>query len=166
MVTVSEQLERTGRLEDAGGLAYLSTLARDTPTAANVRAYADIVRERSLLRQLIRAGTEIASAVFNNDGAERARAGRPGRAEGLRDRRRAASASAMARCAVRTLLPAVIDQIDEWHNNPDKLRGLPTGFTDFDKLTGGLRAGDLSSWPAGPRWARRRWRSTWPSTPP
>ena len=45
--------------------------------------------------------------------------------------------------AVRTLLPGVIDQIDEWHNNPDKLRGLPTGFTDFDKLTGGLRPGDL-----------------------
>jgi replicative DNA helicase len=45
--------------------------------------------------------------------------------------------------SVRTLLPAVIDQIDEWHNNPDKLRGLPTGFTDFDKITGGLRPGDL-----------------------
>ena len=44
---------------------------------------------------------------------------------------------------MRTLLPAVIDQIDEWHNNPDKLRGLPTGFTDFDKITGGLRPGDL-----------------------
>ncbi len=44
---------------------------------------------------------------------------------------------------VRALLPAVIDQIDEWHSNPDKLRGLPTGFTDFDKMTGGLRPGDL-----------------------
>ena len=66
-------VERTGKLEDAGGLAYLSAVARDTPSAANVRAYADIVRERSLLRQLIRAGTEIAAAVFNNDG-ETARA--------------------------------------------------------------------------------------------
>jgi len=54
-VTVSQHLERTGKLEPAGGLAYLSSVARDTPTAANVRAYADIVRERSLLRQLIRA---------------------------------------------------------------------------------------------------------------
>ena len=68
VVTVSQHLERTGRLEDAGGLAYLSSVARDTPSAANVRSYADIVRERSLLRQLIRAGTEIATAVFNNDG--------------------------------------------------------------------------------------------------
>ena len=88
VVTVSQQLERTGKLEAAGGLAYLSSIARDTPTAANVRAYADIVRERSLLRQLIRAGTDIVSAVFNNDG-ETARVARgQGRAEGIRDRRR------------------------------------------------------------------------------
>jgi hypothetical protein len=67
-ITAAEQLERAGQLENAGGLAYLSSVARDTPTAANVLAYADIVRERSLLRQLIRAGTDIAAAVFNNDG--------------------------------------------------------------------------------------------------
>jgi replicative DNA helicase len=142
VVTVSQHLERTGKLEPAGGLAYLSSVARDTPTAANVRAYADIVRERSLLRQLIRAGTDIASAVFNNDG-ETARE-LVDRAEqrvfdiaewGFRKRDGAV--------AVRQLLPGVIDQIDDWHNNPDKLRGLPTGFTDFDKLTGGLRPGDL-----------------------
>ena len=142
VVTVSQELERTGKLEHAGGLAYLSSIARDTPSAANVRAYADIVRERSLLRQLIRAGTDIAAAVFNNDG-ETARA-LVDRAEqrvfeiaegGFRGREGAVS--------VRSLLPGVIDQIDEWHNNPDKLRGLPTGFTDFDKITGGLRPGDL-----------------------
>jgi replicative DNA helicase len=141
-VTVSEQLERTGKLESAGGLAYLSSLARDTPTAANVRAYADIVRERSILRQLIHAGTEIAAAVYKNEG-ETARE-LVDRAEqrvfeiaeeGFRGRQGA--------IAVRSILPQVIDQIDEWHSNPDKLRGLPTGFTDFDKITGGLRPGDL-----------------------
>jgi len=67
-VTVSEHLDRSGQLAAAGGLAYLATLARDTPTAANVRAYADIVRERSLLRQLLVAGTEIAASDFNNEG--------------------------------------------------------------------------------------------------
>ena len=67
-VTVSEHLERIVRLADVGGLAYLGTLVRDTPTAANVRAYAGIVRERSLLRQLLKAGTDIASSVFNNEG--------------------------------------------------------------------------------------------------
>jgi replicative DNA helicase len=142
VVTVSEQLERTGKLETVGGLAYLSSLARDTPTAANARAYADIVRERSLLRQLIQAGTEITSAVFNNDG-ETARE-LVDRAEqkvfeiaeqGFRGRQGA--------IPVRSILPQVIDQIDEWHSNPNALRGLPTGFTDFDKITGGLRPGDL-----------------------
>ena len=138
VVTVSEQLERSGKLESAGGLAYLSSVARDTPTAANVRAYADIVRERSLFRQLIQAGTEIASAVFNNDGqtardlVDRAEQRVFEIAEGSFRGRQGA-------VAVRTLLPQVIDQIDEWHANPDKLRGLPTGFTDFDKLTGGLK---------------------------
>ncbi len=142
VVTVSQELERAGKLEAAGGLAYLSSVARDTPTAANVRAYADIVRERSLLRQLIRAGTDIAAAVFNNDGeSARALVDRAEQrvfeiAEGTFRRREGA-------VSVRTLLPGVIDQIDEWHNNPDKLRGLPTGFTDFDRLTGGLRPGDL-----------------------
>ena len=142
VVTVSQQLERTAELEGAGGLAYLSAIARDTPSAANARAYAEIVRERSLLRQLIRAGTDIASAVFNNDGesardlVDRAEQRIFEIAEGSFRRREGA-------VAVRALLPAVIDQIDDWHNNPDKLRGLPTGFTDFDKLTGGLRPGDL-----------------------
>ncbi len=142
VVTVSQELERTGKLENAGGLAYLSSIARDTPSAANVRAYADIVRERSLLRQLIRAGTDIASAVFNSDGeTARALVDRAEQrvfeiAEGSFRRREGA-------LSVRTLLPGVIDQIDDWHNNPDKLRGLPTGFTDFDKITGGLRPGDL-----------------------
>jgi replicative DNA helicase len=142
VVTVSQHLERTGRLEGAGGLAYLSSVARDTPTAANVRAYADIVRERSLLRQLIRAGTDIVSAVFNNDGetartlVDKAEQKVFEIAEGSFRKRDGA-------VSVRSLLPAVIDQIDEWHNNPDQLRGLPTGFTEFDKLTGGLRPGDL-----------------------
>ncbi|HVY82968.1 MAG TPA: replicative DNA helicase [Steroidobacteraceae bacterium] len=142
VVTVSEQLQKLGQLENAGGLAYLATLARDTPTAANVRAYAELVRERSLLRQLIEAGNEIASSVFNTEGHsarelvdkaeqkvfEIAEAGFGGRDGAV---------------AVRTMLPALIDKIDEWHSNPDALRGLPTGFTDFDKITGGLRPGDL-----------------------
>src|SRR5262249_13654496 len=68
VVTVSERLQKLGELENAGGLAYLATLSRDTPTAANVRAYAELVRERSLLRQLIEAGTEIAGSVFNTEG--------------------------------------------------------------------------------------------------
>jgi replicative DNA helicase len=142
VVTVSEQLERHGRLVDSGGLAYLGTLARDTPTAANARSYAQIVRERALLRRLLEAGREIASSVFDEQGLsarelvdnaekrvfEIAELGSRGREGAVR---------------VSALLPSLIDKIDEWHTNPNKLRGLATGFTDFDKKTGGLRGGDL-----------------------
>ena len=142
VVTVSEQLERRGRLTDAGGLAYLGTLAGDTPTAANARSYAQIVRERALLRRLIEAGREIASSVFSDEGLSAREL--VDRAEGL--------VFEIAEQGVRTgsgavrvsaLLPPLIDKIDEWHSHPDKLRGLATGFTDFDNKTGGLRAGDL-----------------------
>lgn len=142
VVTVSEQLERSGRLEDAGGLAYVGQLARDTPTAANVRAYAAIVRERSLLRRLAKAGTDIAASVFQQEGAS---------ARDLVDRAEQAvfeiaeqgTRGREGALAVRSLLPGLIDKIDEWHTNPDALRGLPTGFTQFDRMTGGLRGGDL-----------------------
>ena len=142
VVTVSEQLERRGRLEDAGGLAYLGTLARDTPTAANVRAYANIVRERALLRALIEAGREITASVFSDEGLP---------ARELVDRAEARvfeiaeQGTRLGSGAVRVtaLLPPLIDKIDEWHANPNKLRGLATGFTDFDHKTGGLRGGDL-----------------------
>ncbi len=142
VVTVAEQLERRGRLEEAGGLAYLGTLARDTPTAANVRAYAQIVRERALMRRLIEAGRAITASVFSDQGLS---------ARELVDRAEAKvfeiaeqgarSGSGIVR--VSALLPPLIDKIDEWHTNPDKLRGLATGFADFDRLTGGLRGGDL-----------------------
>jgi replicative DNA helicase len=143
VVTVSEHLERASQLNDAGGLGYLGTLARDTPTAANVRAYAGIVRERSLLRQLLRAGTDIAASVFNNEGESArelvefaeskvfaiAEQGSRGKREGA--------------VSIQTLMPGLIDQIDDWHANPDGLRGLPSGFDEFDRKTGGLRPGDL-----------------------
>lgn len=142
VVTVCEQLERMGRLDAAGSLAYLSTLVRDTPTAANARAYAEIVRERSLRRQLVRAGTDITSSVFDDDGltarelVERAEQSVFAIAE-------AGSRGEQGTVQIRKILPKVIDQIDEWHSNPNELRGLATGFVDFDKVTGGLRPGDL-----------------------
>jgi replicative DNA helicase len=142
VVTVSEQLERRGQLSEAGGLAYLGTLARDTPTAANARTYAQIVRERALLRRLIEAGRSIAASGFSEEGLS---------ARELVDRAEALVFDIAERGArgqegavrVSALLPRVIDQIDQWHSDPDSLRGLATGFTDFDKKTGGLRPGDL-----------------------
>ena len=142
IVTVSEHLERAGKLQEAGGIAYLSSVARDTPSAANVKTYGTIVRERSLLRQLITAGNEIASAVYENDG----RNARELVDEAERRVFEISEGSSRGRggaIGVRTLLPGVIDQIDEAYSNPNSMRGLPTGFTDFDNMTGGLRPGDL-----------------------
>ena len=142
VVTVSEHLDRNGKLEEAGGLAYLSSVARDTPTAANVRTYAELVRERSLLRQLITAGNEIASAPFNNDGRT-ARELVDEAEQRVFTIAEGGFRGGQGAVAIRTLLPKIIDDIDDAFTNPDKLRGLPTGFTDFDKMTGGLRPGDL-----------------------
>jgi len=142
VVTVSEQLERRARLEDAGGLAYLGTLARDTPTAANARTYASIVRERALLRRLLEAGREIASSVFSDEGMS-ARELVDNAERRVFEIAEMGSRGHQGAVRVSALLPALIDKIDEWHTNPNKLRGLASGFTDFDSKTGGLRGGDL-----------------------
>jgi replicative DNA helicase len=142
VVTVSEQLSRRNQLNDAGGLAYLGELARDTPTAANVRAYAQIVRERSLLRSLISAGSEIVTSVFNEDGMSARDLVNMAEQRVFEIAERGTRRTDGAQ-AVRAMLPGLIDKIDEWHSNPDKLRGIATGFRDFDNKTGGLRGGDL-----------------------
>ncbi len=123
VITVSEQLQKLGELDNAGGLAYLGTLARDTPTAANVRAYAELVRERSLLRQLITAGHRDRGLGVQHRRPYGARARRQGRAEGLRDRgsrlRQPRRRGHRARHRCRTL----IDKIDAAYQNPDCAAG-------------------------------------------
>ncbi len=141
-VTVSEFLERKGRLEEIGGLAYLGTIARDTPSAANVRAYAEIIRERSILRQLVAAGGEIAAAATDSRG-------RPAREIVDEAERRVfeiaerGSRGRSGFVAVRDILPQTIDRLDLLHQSPGEIRGVPTGFTQLDRKTTGLQAGDL-----------------------
>jgi replicative DNA helicase len=142
VVTVSERLERRGKLADAGGLAFLSTLVRETPTASNARAYAKIVRERALLRALISAGNAITSSVFSDEGLSARELVNLAEQQVFAIAERGAGRTEGAQ-SVRALLPGLIEKIDDWHNNPDKLRGTPSGFLDFDKKTGGLRGGDL-----------------------
>lgn len=141
-VTLSEWLKSNGELEDAGGLPYLGALARDTPSSANIRAYADIVREKSVLRQLIEAGTQVAETGYNPDG--RASPDLLDHAERLifeiaeqsgRNRRGFQS--------VRDVLPDVVDRIDTLYHQDSDVTGLATGFTDLDRMTSGLQAGDL-----------------------
>jgi replicative DNA helicase len=142
VVTVSERLASRGKLDDVGGLAYLSTLVRDTPTAANARAYAQIVREKSLLRSLVSAGHAISSSVFNDEGASARDLVNEAERRVFEIAERGARRTDGAQW-VRRMLPGLIEKIDEWHSNPDAMRGLATGFVDFDRRTGGLRGGDL-----------------------
>jgi len=142
VVTVSEHLGNRGQLDDAGGLEYLATLANESPGAANARAYARILRERSMLRALISAGNQISGAAFTTDGrsaaeivdeAERlvfeiAESGARGRS-GFR--------------ALKQILPEAVDRIDLLHQSEGDITGISSGFTEFDKLTAGLQAGEL-----------------------
>mgnify|MGYP001818331543 FL=1 len=142
VVTVSEHLDTRGELEQAGGLEYLATLANETAGAANARAYAKIVRERSMLRALVNAGNEISGSAFATDGrsasqvlddAERmvfeiAEKGSRGR-KGFK--------------ALKDILPETVDRIDELHQSDGNITGISSGFNEFDKLTAGLQGGDL-----------------------
>jgi replicative DNA helicase len=142
VVTLSEHLQRNAQLDQAGGLAYLGTLARDTPSAANIRAYADIVRERALLRRLIEVGGEIASGALSTDG----RTARELVDDAERRVFEIAEQGARGRggfVKVGSILSTVVDRIDHLYRNPDELRGVPTGYTQLDQMTGGLQRGDL-----------------------
>jgi replicative DNA helicase len=142
VVTLAETLEHNGKLEDAGGLPYLGSIAKDTPSAANVNAYAKIVRERSVLRQLISVGTDISDIAFNPQGRESA---------DLLDeaeRRVFEIAEQEARGGggfqpLKTLLGKAVERIEILFQRNDPITGLATGFTDFDMMTSGLQRSDL-----------------------
>ncbi len=142
VITLSEQLAGINELDNAGGLSYLGGLAKNTPTAANIKAYATIVRERSILRQLIRTGTEIADNAFNPEGRDSAElldhceklvfeiAER-----GARGKRGFVS--------IKDLLVKAVDRIETLFQLDNPITGIPTGFNDFDEMTSGLQKSDL-----------------------
>ena len=141
-VTVSEVLGNKGIVDDVGGLAYLARLTRDTPSAANVRAYASIVRDYGLLRQLVHAGGEIAAAALDTQGRA------PGELVEEAERLVFAIAERGTRTRagfqnIRDVLPKTIDRIDMLHQNPGAFTGVATGYTELDRMTTGLQPGDL-----------------------
>ncbi len=142
VVTVYEHLQNLGKADDAGGLAYLNALAQYVPSAANIRRYAEIVRERAILRKLITASDEIATTAFNTQGravdkildeAEQKifNIGEEGSRmkEGFQ--------------GMDTLVVDLLDRVQEMADNPNDITGVPTGFIDLDRMTSGLQAGDL-----------------------
>ena len=141
VITLSERLHSGGDLEQAGGLPYLGDLARNTPSAANVQAYAQIVRERATLRRLISASNEIATRAFNPEG-------RTG-AEVLEEaeRRLMEIGEGRSRGAgpqpVQELLTRAMERIDELFEAKSSITGLSTGYIDLDNRTSGLQRADL-----------------------
>lgn len=142
IITVSEGLESARALEQVGGLTYLGGLAKNTPTAANIAAYAAIVRERSILRQLVEVGGEITEAAFLTQG----RSAR----ELLDDAERRVFAIAEqgghgggGPQGITEILARTVDRIDLLYNANSPITGVPSGFSDFDKLTTGFQVSDL-----------------------
>jgi replicative DNA helicase len=142
VVTLSEVLESTGQLQDAGGLAYLGMLANDTPSAANIVAYANIVRDRSVLRQLIHVGTEISDSAFSTEGRETA--------DLLENAERKVFEIAEQRqrgqggfSSIKSLLAQAVDKIETLYELDGDITGASTGFTDLDEKTSGLQPADL-----------------------
>ena len=142
VVTLGEWLENADLLEEAGGMGYLGELARNTPNAANITAYADIVREHSILRQLVQVGTDVANSAYFPEGrnaqelldhaeqkvftiAEQGKRGRSGFT------------------AIKDLLTKTVDRIDYLFQLDNPITGVPTGFNDFDEMTAGLQPSDL-----------------------
>ena len=144
VVTVAESLDLSGEGGETGGLAYLGELAANTPSAANIRRYAEIVRERAVLRQLVTAGDEIAGSALNPLGRD---------PKQLLDEAEArVFAIAEGGCRHQTgfqhinpLLTQVVERIQELHDrdNPSDITGVPTGYHDLDSKTSGLQPGDL-----------------------
>ena len=141
VLTVSEWLDAQGDAKVEGGLAYVGELVESTPSAANVAAYADIVRERAVLREMIATGSAIADRAYRTEG-------RPigdlvEEAEQLvyaiGDRRRSAGGPE----PIREVLVGVMERIDELHHVEGHITGVATGFIDLDRLTAGLQRGDL-----------------------
>jgi replicative DNA helicase len=142
VITVFEHLQSLGKAEEVGGLAYLNALAQYVPGAANIRRYAEIVRERSILRKLVSASDEIATSAFNPQGREVAKildeAEQKIFSIGEEGSRMKQGFQPMA-----SLVVELLDRVEEMSQNPNDITGVPTGFYDFDHMTSGLQPGDL-----------------------
>ena len=144
IVTVAESLENSAELSSVGGIVYLGALAQNTPTAANIRRYAEIVRERSIMRKLVEVGSGIAESAYNPQGRD---------AQQLLDEAEAkifqiaesGNRGSQGFVNIQTLLPQVADRIDYLYQreNQGSVTGIQTGFDDLDERTSGFQPGDL-----------------------
>ena len=141
IVTISEALESQGELDTVGGMVFVSELASSTPSASNVRAYAEIVSERSIVRRLINVAHEIADAGFNPEGRNSATLIDEAESKVFQigDDRPSTGGPE----AIRPLLTKAVEKIDLLYQNKGALTGVSTGFKDLDDITSGLQKADL-----------------------
>ena len=143
VITVFEALQSLGKAEDCGGLAYLNALAQSVPSASNVRRYAEIVRERSVLRKLISASDEIATTAFNPQGQPVSQILDEAESRIFRIGEEGSRGGAGFQ-AMDKLVQALIDRVQELEaNGSEDVTGIRTGFYDLDRMTAGLQKGDL-----------------------
>ena len=139
VVTVTEELSARKELEDVGGLSYLMELANAVPTAANVSYYAKIVEEKSILRRLIRTATKIVEDSFTReDEVEELLTEAEKKIMEVANRKNAGDFK-----HVKDVLVQTYDKIEQLQNRTGDVTGIPTGFTDLDRMTAGFQRNDL-----------------------
>ena len=144
VITVAESLEIAGELDKVGGLPYLGSLAQNVPSAANIRRYGEIVRERSIMRKLAEVGSDIASSAYNPTGRDAAQLLDEAESK-VFEIAEAGSKGKQGFVAMPPLLSQVVERIETLYgrDNPSDITGTATGFTDLDRMTSGLQPGDL-----------------------
>lgn len=142
VLTLSDLLRQRSDIENTNILAYLGTLANDIPSISNIRAYADIVREKSVFRQLVQVGNEIAASGLSPDGKgiENLLDEAEKKIFEITDR---SAQSGQGFVNIKSLLKTTVEQIDELYERADHITGVPSGFDEFDEKTAGLQDGDL-----------------------
>jgi replicative DNA helicase len=142
VITVFEQLQSLGKADEVGGLAYLNSLAQYVPSAANIRRYAEIVRERAILRKLLTASDEIATNAFNPQGKSVAKILDEAEQK-IFNIGEEGSRMKQGFQGMDTLVVDLMDRVQEMADNPNDITGVPTGFYDLDRMTAGFQAGDM-----------------------
>ena len=144
VVTVLESIEASEDKDKTGGAAYLAALAQNTPSALNIRRYAELVRERSVQRRLAQVATEIAETALSPTGKEVSQLLDEAESKIFQIAESGARKDT-GLLAISPVLAKVFERLDHLHSqdNPSDITGVPTGFIDLDKMTAGLQPGDL-----------------------
>ncbi|MCL1078092.1 replicative DNA helicase [Parashewanella spongiae] len=143
LVTVTEQLELEDQLESAGGFAYISEITKNTPSAGNIVSYSEIVRERAVVREMIRVAHDIADAGYNPEGRASSELLDYAETKVFKIAEQRADANAGPE-GIKSILEKTVDKIEELYNNPHNgVTGVSSGFGDLDNMTAGFQSGDL-----------------------